>query len=110
MVHQPKGVSMKHAEQPDTLPGTVGEGLAQRGVTSREFLKLCTTLTALLALPPSMASAMAEAISKTRRQSVIWLSFQECTGCTESITRSHSPTLENLIFDLISLDYHQDRK
>jgi len=24
----------------------------------------------------------------------------------ESITRSHSPTLENLIFDLISLDYH----
>jgi hydrogenase small subunit len=49
---------------------------------------------------------MAEAISKARRQSVIWLSFQECTGCTESITRSHSPTLETLIFDLISLDYH----
>ena len=97
---------MKHAQQPGVLPGTVGEGLAQRGVTRREFLKLCTTLTALLALPPSMASAMAEAISKARRQSVIWLSFQECTGCTESITRSHSPTLENLIFDLISLDYH----
>jgi hydrogenase small subunit len=37
---------------------------------------------------------------------VIWLSFQECTGCTESLTRSHSPTLEGMIFDLISLDYH----
>jgi hydrogenase small subunit len=37
---------------------------------------------------------------------VIWLSFQECTGCTESITRSHNPTLESLIFDFISLDYH----
>jgi hydrogenase small subunit len=53
-----------------------------------------------------MAPVMAAAISAARRQSVIWLSFQECTGCTEAITRSHSPTLENLIFDLISLDYH----
>jgi len=97
---------MKHAQQPDLLTGTVGEGLAQHGISRREFLQYCTSLAALLALPPSMASAMAEAISKARRQSVIWLSFQECTGCTESITRSHSPTLENLIFDLISLDYH----
>jgi hydrogenase small subunit len=63
-------------------------------------------MTAMLALPPSMAESMAAAISAARRQSVIWLSFQECTGCTESITRSHSPTLESLIFDLISLDYH----
>ena len=41
-----------------------------------------------------------------RRPSVIWLSFQECTGCTESLTRSHAPTVESLIFDAISLDYH----
>jgi len=97
---------MKPKQTMDALPGTVGEGLRQRGVTRREFLKFCTAMTAMLALPPSMAGVMAEAISKARRQSVIWLSFQECTGCTESITRSHSPTLETLIFDLISLDYH----
>jgi len=36
---------------------------------------------------------------------VIWLPFQECTGCTESITRAHGATLESLIFDAISLDY-----
>ena len=97
---------MKKPQQTEVLPGTVGEGLKQRGVTRREFLKFCTAMTAMLALPPAMASVMAEAISKARRQSVIWLSFQECTGCTEAITRSHSPTLETLIFDLISLDYH----
>ena len=50
---------------------------------------------------------MAEALAKAHRQSVIWLSFQECTGCTESLTRSFSPTLEDMIFDLISLDYHE---
>jgi len=97
---------MKKSQQTEVIPGTVGEGLRQRGVTRREFLKFCTAMTAMLAMPPTMAKVMAEAISKARRQSVIWLSFQECTGCTESITRSHSPTLETLIFDLISLDYH----
>jgi hydrogenase small subunit len=49
---------------------------------------------------------MAEGLAKARRQAVIWLSFQECTGCTESLTRAFSPTLEDLIFNFISLDYH----
>jgi len=97
---------MKSSIKSDAFPGTVGEGLSAHGVSRREFLAFCTSLTAMLALPPAMAGVMAEAISHARRQSVIWLSFQECTGCTESLTRSHAPTLENLIFDLISLDYH----
>jgi hydrogenase small subunit len=46
-------------------------------------------------------------MAASRRPSVIWLPFQECTGCTESITRSHSPTIEGMIFDMISLDYQE---
>jgi hydrogenase small subunit len=38
---------------------------------------------------------------------VIWLEFQDCAGCTEALTRSQSPTLGNLLFDSISLDYHE---
>jgi hydrogenase small subunit len=90
----------------DPAPGSVAEGLALHGVARRDFLALCSRLTALLALPPLLQPAIAQALAGARRQSVIWLSFQECTGCTEAITRSHSPTLEHLIFDLISLDYH----
>ena len=85
---------------------TLGETLAARGISRRTFLKFCVTMTSMLALPPAMATVMAEKLVRVRRQSVIWLSFQECTGCTESITRSHAPTLEGLIFDAISLDYH----
>ena len=85
---------------------TLAEILAQRGVSRRTFLKFCASLATLMAMPPAMAAEMAEKLAKVRRQSVIWLSFQECTGCTESLTRSHSPTLESLIFDAISLDYH----
>ncbi|MDH3532396.1 MAG: hydrogenase small subunit [Gammaproteobacteria bacterium] len=85
---------------------TLGEILQARGVSRRGFMKYCATTASLLALPPSMVPRIAHALEHARRPSVIWLSFQECTGCTESLTRSASPTLEGLIFDSISLDYH----
>lgn len=85
---------------------TVAEGLREAGISRRGFLKFCTALASMMALPASMAPAIAQALAKAKKPSVIWLSFQECTGCTESLTRSHSPTVEGMIFDLISLDYH----
>ncbi len=84
---------------------TLLEKLQEQGVSRRGFLKYCAAITSLMALPPSMVGAVAAALEKSRRPSVIWLSFQECTGCVESLTRSHSPTIEGLIFDYISLDY-----
>ncbi|WP_456375326.1 hydrogenase small subunit [Thiolapillus sp.] len=85
---------------------TLGEILRQQGVSRRGFLKFCATTASLMALPPGMVPTIARALENARRPSVIWLSFQECTGCTESLTRSHAPTIEGLIFDAISLDYH----
>ena len=85
---------------------TVGEVLQQQGISRRRFLKFCAALTSLMALPPSMVSRVAEALEQARRPSVIWLSFQECTGCTESLTRSYAPTVEELILNALSLDYH----
>jgi hydrogenase small subunit len=85
---------------------TFGDVLRSQGVSRRAFLKFCSTTASLMALPAGTATAMAEALSETRRPSVIWLSFQECTGCTEALTRSHAPTIENLMFNFISLDYH----
>jgi hydrogenase small subunit len=93
-------------EYPVPPGASVGEVLRQRGVDRRQFLKLCGSLASLLALPAGAAAQMAAAVAKARRPSVIWLSFQECTGCTEALTRSHTPSLESLLFDLISLDYH----
>jgi hydrogenase small subunit len=85
---------------------TLGEYLREQGVSRRGFLKYCSAVTSLMALPPSAVAKVAEALASAKRPSVIWLSFQECTGCTESLTRSHAPTVESLIFDAISLDYH----
>ena len=97
------------ASQPRLEPKpqpSLGEILRRNGVSRRGFLKFCAATASMMALPPGMAPAIAAALETARRPSVIWLSFQECTGCTESLTRSFSPTVENLILDTISLDYH----
>lgn len=87
-------------------PRDLGSQLRARGISRRALLRYATWMTSLMALPPSMAPVMAQGLAKARRQAVVWLSFQECTGCTEALTRSFSPSLEDLIFDFISLDYH----
>jgi hydrogenase small subunit len=86
---------------------TLGEVMAANGVSRRGFMKFVAATTSLMALPPSMIGKVANALENAKRPSVIWLPFQECTGCTESLTRSHAPSLEGLIFDTISLDYQE---
>lgn len=85
---------------------TLEQRLRLQGISRRGFMKFCAATASMMALPQSVVPAIAEALGKAQRPSLIWLSFQECTGCTESLTRSHLPTIENLIFDAISLDYH----
>ncbi len=85
---------------------TLAQVLEARGVSRRHFLGFCSTLAVGLGLAPGMAPRIAEALERARRPSVIWLSFQECTGCTESLTRADAPSLEELILSVISLDYH----
>lgn len=85
---------------------TLADRLKQRGVSRRGFMKFCAATASMMALSPAMIPKIASALEQAKRPSVIWLSFQECTGCTESLTRSHAPTIEGLIFDHISLDYH----
>lgn len=85
----------------------INQNLHTPKISRREFLKFCATTASLLALPPSMIPQIAQALQNAPRQSVIWLSFQECTACTESLLRTYTPTtVDNLLFNLISLDYH----
>jgi hydrogenase small subunit len=79
------------------------------GVDRREFIKFCTMGAAAIGLPASAAFKMAEAAvqGKVLKPSVIWLHFQECTGCTETLLRTSHPGLAEVVLDLISLDYHE---
>ncbi|MEN8141051.1 MAG: hydrogenase small subunit [Thermodesulfobacteriota bacterium] len=73
----------------------------------RSFLKGCATVAAALGLSESMVPQLVEAATKPGRPPVLWLHFQECTGCTESLLRASHPDIGRLILDIISLDYHE---
>ena len=77
------------------------------GISRREFLQYCAVTATTLGLPAGAEAAIAKAVEAAKRPSVIWLHFQECTGCSESLLRSEHPTVDALILDIISLDYHE---
>ncbi|MBL8626994.1 MAG: hydrogenase small subunit [Myxococcales bacterium] len=84
------------------------DGVERRlGMPRRDFMKFCAGLAAAMGLSQAAAPAVAQALTTAKRPSVIWLHFQECTGCSESLLRAEHPTLEKLILDVISLDYHE---
>ncbi len=86
----------------DTINMTSDPKLSRRG-----FLKGCTVAAAALGLSETVVPKMVEAASTAQRPPVVWLHFQECTGCTESLLRASHPDLGRLLLDIISLDYHE---
>jgi hydrogenase small subunit len=78
-----------------------------KGVSRRDFVKVCTAAAAAVGLPAWAGEKMAETAAKGAKPSVVWLHFQECTGCSESLLRTSHPDVGELVLDLISLDYHE---
>jgi hydrogenase small subunit len=92
---------------PLLLPRAAARAVLDSQLDRRSFLRICTIAAAAVGLPASAAAEMAAAVAAGKKPSVIWLSFQECTGCTETLLRPEHPALDELILDLISLDYHE---
>lgn len=90
---------------------TIQQALDRSGTDRRDFLSFCGALMvaapAGLALTSGSVEAMASRLGAARRPSVIWLHFQDCTGCSETLLRTSQPDLEKLLFEVISLDYHE---
>jgi hydrogenase small subunit len=93
--------------------------MKQKGVSRKDFLKLCGALAGALGLyglhtilPDDQDGKdpiyhIASALEKQTRVPVIWLEFQDCAGCTEALTRSQSPTIVDLVLNMISIEYHE---
>jgi hydrogenase small subunit len=79
----------------------------EREVGRRDFLKLSTKVATVLGLSPVFIPKISHAIQAKEKPAVIWLHFQECTGCTESLLRAEGPDLASVILDVISLEYHE---
>jgi [NiFe] hydrogenase small subunit len=82
--------------------------LEKKGVSRREFMQFCTYLTATLGLSSSFVPKVAEVFAAPKqRPPVIWLHFGECTGCSESMIRTMYPWVDELVLDILSVEYHE---
>ena len=81
--------------------------LRERGVSRRDFLKFCSTISVAMALPATFAPKVAEALDVVKRPPVIWLEFQDCAGDTEALLRSANPSVADIVLDILSIDYQE---
>jgi hydrogenase small subunit len=91
---------------------TIDERLVRCGLDRRTFLQFCSSL--MIAAPFGLPitdkrtpEEVAQGLGKVVRPPVIWLAFQDCTGCTETLLMSSHPDLADLILNVISLEYHE---
>lgn len=82
--------------------------LSEKGVSRRDFMKYCGCLTATMGLSSSFVPMVAEVFAQPKqRPPVIYLHFGECTGCSEALLRSMYPWIDELLMDVISMEYHE---
>jgi hydrogenase small subunit len=90
---------------PVSLPEEILQRWEARGISRRDFIKFCSSMTAALALPLGMMPRIAEALEADNRPPVIWLEFQSCSGDSEALLRANQPTAAELILDYLSIEY-----
>jgi hydrogenase small subunit len=85
--------------------------IAELGISRRGLLNSLAGMASLMALPQSIVPKMAMAATSPKKPSVVYMSFQECTGCLESMVNSFAfrggATIENVLLNVISLDYQE---
>jgi hydrogenase small subunit len=86
-------------------PHSTYDLLRQHGVDRRSFLKFCTSITAVMGLEATMVPKVVAAMETKPRIPVIWLHGLECTCCSESFIRSSHPIAQDVVLNLVSLDY-----
>ena len=74
---------------------------------NHEYNNWISMITARLQLHPSFESSVSQGIKQLNKIPIIWLELSDCTGNSESFIKTANPTVEDLLLDYISLDYHE---
>jgi hydrogenase small subunit len=109
---------MASLDTPIWQEGTLGDNLERAGVSRRDFLGFCAKMAAIFAVGSPVigmasaaaqtaptASEIADRLLAISKPNVVWLQLQECTGCLESALRSGGTTIEDIILNLLSVNY-----
>jgi hydrogenase small subunit len=75
-------------------------------VTRRDFLKYAAASAAALGLSRVQLTRLETVLAASSRPPVVWLSGQACTGCSISLLNAVNPTIDQVLLNTISLNYH----
>ncbi len=76
-------------------------------IAKHEVNSWVSMVTADMQLHPSFEQLVSEAVCNLNKVPVIWLELSDCSGNSEAFIKSTNPAIEDLIFNYISLDYHE---
>ena len=86
--------------------------LEARGVSRRDFMKLCGALAVAAGFSELAAPRVAQALEESvigattgNLYPVIWIEGASCTGCTESFAQVTDPDPATVVLEMISLNY-----
>ncbi len=94
-------------QQPVNNRLDIGDVLQDQGIERRDFMKWASAVTGMLMLPASFTPLVAEATLLMNRAPVIWLELQDCAGNSEALLRSDGPKIDEIVLDIISLEFHE---
>ena len=76
-------------------------------ITTKEVNSWISMVTATMQLHPEFDGVVKDGINHLNRLPIIWLELADCSGNSEAFIKSSHPGIADLIFDYISLDYHE---
>ncbi|MDY6837569.1 MAG: hydrogenase small subunit [Thermodesulfobacteriota bacterium] len=78
-------------------------------ISRRDFMKYCATTAAVLGLSElEFATKVSEVLAgAASKPPVIWLSGQDCAGCSISFAGALNPPIAEMLLERVSLRYHE---
>jgi len=81
--------------------------LASLDIGKNEINSWISMVTADMQLHPNFEELVEKSIKSLNKVPIVWLELSDCSGNSEAFIKSANPAIEDLIFDYISLDYHE---
>ncbi len=76
-------------------------------IGAKELNSWIAMVTATMQLHPQFTSLVKEGVETLNKIPIIWLELADCSGNSEAFIKSAHPAIGDLIFEYISLDYHE---
>ncbi|MEN8302878.1 MAG: hydrogenase small subunit [Campylobacterota bacterium] len=76
-------------------------------IAKHEINSWISMVTANMQLHPNFEQVVDGAVCALNKVPVIWLELADCSGNSEAFIKSTNPAIEDIIFDYVSLDYHE---